>query len=98
LVLPSDLSIVNDADVSSGIAVSWTDDSVNGIGDPDDQLHLLVVKGEDVQVLHPGTPRAAGTVDLTLPFSMGVVQVYAYFGAPDGSEFSTDQHEMVMLT
>ncbi|BAX78788.1 hypothetical protein ALGA_0394 [Labilibaculum antarcticum] len=71
LALPSGISIANDMDVSSGITVSWTDDSANGIGKADDQLDLVVLKSDDdVQVLHPGTLRSAETADVTLPFSM----------------------------
>lgn len=99
LALPSNLSVANDMDVSSGITVSWTDDSANGVGEADDLLHLVVLTSDDdVQVLHPGVLRSAETADITLSFSMGLVQVYAYFGNADGSEYSSDQHETVMLT
>nr|WP_320118667.1 DUF6266 family protein [uncultured Marinifilum sp.] len=98
LVLPGNLSIVNDTEVSSGITVSWSDESANGIGQADDQLHLLILKDDQVQVLHPGTLRSAETADVTLPFEPGMLHVYAYFGAADGSEFSVDLHETIMLT
>ena len=98
LALPGNLSTVNDTEVSSGITVSWSDESANGIGQADDQLHLLILKDDQVQVLHPGTLRSAETADVTLPFEPGMLHVYAYFGATDESEFSSDLHETIMLT
>ncbi|MFA8434682.1 MAG: DUF6266 family protein [Marinifilaceae bacterium] len=98
LPLPSELSVQDDTDVVSGIELSWNDESANGIGHADDKLHLLVIKGDQVQVVHPSAIRSDQTVEVTLPVAPGEIQVYAFFGDDEGSQYSTDQYGSVTLT
>lgn len=98
LALPADLSVQDDADVSSGIELAWNDESASGVGSADDRLHLVLVRYGEVKVLHPGTLRSAQSAELSIPFSAGMVHVYTYFGNADGSVYSSDQHHEVDLT
>jgi len=98
LALPSGLAIQDDVDVSSGIIVSWINESGSGIGNNDDDLHLVVVKYDEIHVLHPRNVRSDQSAELTLPVSPGTVHIYAYFGKANGSQFSTDSYQEVILT
>jgi hypothetical protein len=98
LPLPESLNVQDDADVVSGVELSWKDDSVTGIGNADDKLHLLVMNSERVHILNTASVRSDESAEITLPVSVGDVHVYAFFGTTDGGKFSTDLYAEITLT
>jgi len=98
LPLPGSLIIQDDADVVSGIELSWNDESASGMGNADDKLHLLVMDGEQVHILHTTVKRSDESLEITLPSAPGDVHVYAFFGSADEGIFSTDLYAAITLT
>ncbi|RZT91013.1 hypothetical protein EV201_3377, partial [Ancylomarina subtilis] len=84
LPLPENLNIQDDADVVSGIELSWKDDSDTGVGNADDKLHLMVMTPERVHILNTASVRSDQSAEITLPVPAGNVHVYAFFGTADG--------------
>ncbi|WP_282127062.1 DUF6266 family protein, partial [Marinifilum flexuosum] len=77
LSLPSNLTIQDDAEVSSGIEMSWKDESTTGVGNADDKLHLLVMSGDKVHILHANAARSDQSAEITLPVDPGATHIYA---------------------
>ncbi len=98
LPLPENLNIQDDADVVSGIELSWKDDSATGIGNADDKLHLMVMTADKVHILNTASIRSDQTAEITLPVPAGNVHVYAFFGTADGDKFSPDLYSLVVLS
>jgi hypothetical protein len=98
LPLPENLNIQNDADVVSGVELSWKDDSVTGIGNADDKLHLLVMTADRVHILNTASVRSDESAEITLPVSAGDIHVYAFFGTADGDKFSPDLYSAIVLS
>jgi len=98
LPLPENLNIQDDADVVSGIELSWKDDSDTGIGNADDKLHLVVMTPERVHILNTASVRSDQSAEITLPVSAGNVHVYAFFGTADGDKFSPDLYSAIVLS
>ena len=98
LALPENLTIQDDADVASGIELSWLDESETGIGNADDKLHLLVMTEDKVHILNTASVRSDESAGITLPVGVGNVHVYAFFGMTDGSKFSQDLYSLVDLS
>ena len=98
LPLPENLNIQDDADVVSGIELSWKDDSATGVGNADDKLHLLVMTPERVHILNTASVRSDQSAEITLPVAAGNVHVYAFFGTADGDKFSPDLYSLVVLS
>ena len=98
LPLPENLNIQDDADVVSGIELSWKDDSGTGIGNADDKLHLLVMTADKVHILNTASIRSDQSAEITLPVPAGDVHVYAFFGTADGDKFSPDLYSAIVLS
>ncbi|WP_372639456.1 DUF6266 family protein [Ancylomarina sp.] len=98
LPLPQILILQDDADVASGIELSWKDDSATGIGYADDKLHLLVMNADNVHILNTASVRSDQSAEITLPVSAGDVHVYAFFGTADGDKFSPDSYSKIVLS
>ncbi|MCZ4694710.1 hypothetical protein DWB61_15260 [Ancylomarina euxinus] len=98
LPLPEILTLQDDADVVSGIELSWKDDSATGVGNADDKLHLLVMTPERVHILNTASVRSDQSAEITLPVAAGNVHVYAFFGTADGAKFSADFYSLVVLS
>ncbi|MFA8436817.1 MAG: DUF6266 family protein, partial [Marinifilaceae bacterium] len=98
LPLPSELTIQDDTETTSGIELTWEDESATGIGNADDKLRLLVMDASEMHVINSDVLRSAETASITLPLAAGTVQVYAFFGSDAGDAFSGDKHQEVSLT
>ncbi len=98
LPLPENLNIQDDADVVSGIEVSWKDESATGIGNADDKLHLLVMTSEKVHIVNSAVVRSDESGEITLPVSVGEIHVYAFFGTAAGDKFSPDSYSKIVLS
>ena len=98
LPLPENLNIQDDADVVSGVELSWKDDSGSGVGNADDKLHLLVMTADKVHIVNTASVRSDQSAEITLPAPAGEVHVYAFFGTADGGQFSPDLYSAIALT
>jgi hypothetical protein len=98
LSLPSNFTIQNDSEVAAGIEVSWKDESATGIGNADDKLHLLVMAGDRVHILHTDAVRTDQSAEITLPVEVGETHIYAFWGTADADEYSLDQYQMINVT
>ena len=98
LPLPANLTVQDDADVVSGIELSWSDASATGIGNATDKLHLLVMSGERVHIIHTDAARSDQSAEITLPVEVGQTHVYAFFGTAEMDEYSEDIYQLVNLT
>ncbi|WP_321299248.1 DUF6266 family protein [Marinifilum fragile] len=98
LSLPSNLTIQDDAEVSSGIEMSWKDESATGLGNADDKLHLLVMSDSKIHMIHSTAARSDQSAEITLPVDPGATHIYAFFGTAEADEYSLDQYQMVNVT
>ena len=98
LPIPENLTIQDDADVSSGIELSWKDESGTGVGNADDKLHLLVMNDEKVHILNTTSIRSDQSAEITLPVLAGDVHVYAFFESAEGDQFSPDTYSKIVLS
>jgi len=98
LSLPANMRIQDDAEVSSGIEITWKDESATGIGNAKDKLHLLVMSASRVHIIHSDAVRSDQSAEITLPVDPGATHVYAFFGTREEDEFSEDHYQMVNLT
>ncbi|WP_282127015.1 DUF6266 family protein, partial [Marinifilum flexuosum] len=76
----------------------WKDESTTGVGNADDKLHLLVMSGDKVHILHANAARSDQSAEITLPVDPGATHIYAFFGTAEADEYSLDQYQMVNVT
>ena len=98
LSLPSSISIQDDSEVSSGIEITWKDESSTGLGNAGDKLHLLVMSATRVHIIHLDAVRSDQSAEITLPVDPGSTHIYAFFGTVEEDEFSEDHYQMVNLS
>ena len=94
----TDLTVKDDTEVSSGITITWSDESASGIGKASDKLHLLTIANGKAYVIPTSAIRSTESIDIELPLSPGKIHVYAFFGKEDASQFSSDKYHEITLT
>ncbi len=99
LSLPENISVIADAEVESGVKISW--DNIPDESDKDDKLMLVVVNAADSRVRNlfdlPFT-RAEGAADVVLPFDpRSEVHVYVFFGNATNRAYSPSDYSAVTI-